>query len=77
MKVQNREKIVNVNLLFCYRSYIWSLIEMNDLLHASLNINILLASMSIVVGWSCGSYGSCSALLTGFHQHKDQESSSQ
>ena len=50
---------------------------MNDLLHASLNINILLASMSIVVGWSCGSYGSCSALLTGFHQHKDQESSSQ
>ena len=40
LKVQNREKIVDVNFLFCYSSYIWVLIEINDLSHASYNINI-------------------------------------
>ena len=35
-------------------------------------------SFNIIVGWNCGSWGSCSALLTGhYHYHQDQEFSSQ
>ena len=48
-KVQNNEKTANVTSSLVTAVDVWSLIEKNDLLYASLNVNNLLASISVII----------------------------